>query len=537
MVKKSRKMSLQTTITLLVCGVSIVCLAVTGFFIQQNIEQTTMDHIKENARNVSRIVALSPIVQNGLSSEKENAAIQPYAEKVRKATHVRFVVVMDMHKIRKSHPLKAKIGEKFVGGDEGSVFSGKEHISIAKGTLGLSLRAFTPVFNSKGQQIGAVAVGILLDSVEQKVNQGNHVIYFNMLLGIIIGLIGAIFLGRKVKKIMFGMEPAEIANLLEQRSAVLENAREGVIAIDRNAKINLVNHEANRLIKKMGFKEDPMGKNVTNVIPNIPIMSVVESGDKIVDNEYFYNNVSVVANIVPIKINNEITGAVATFRDKTEIKQMAEQLTGVRSYAEALRSQTHEFMNKLHVILGMVQMEYFDELVDFVKGITDRFQSEVGFITSRIKDPVIAGFLIGKISFVREKGGKLIISEETYMPTIEDSDTAHAVITIIGNLIDNSLDSLKGIKDKNIKIEIIPLSDQHLSISVEDSGMGMTQEVLNKAFNKGFSTKGTNRGVGLFLVHQCIKKLNGKINVCSEEGNGTRMNVILPYAEGRVEDD
>ncbi len=531
MVKRFNRLSLQTTITLLVCGVSMICLLVTDYFIQRNIEQMTMDHIKENARNISRSVALSPIVINGLSGKAEDLSIQQYAERIRKATNVPFIVVMDMDKIRKSHPDPKKIGEKFVGGDEGPVFSGKEHISIAKGTMGMSLRAFTPVFNANGQQIGAVAVGVLLDSVEQEVNQGDRVIYYSMLLGIIIGLIGAILLGRKVKKIMFGMEPGEIANLLQQRSAVLEYAREGVIAFDREAGITLVNQEAKRLITKMGYSGNPMGMNINQIIPSLPISAVVEKGDVIVDNEYVLNNISVVANIVPITINNHITGAVATFRDKTEMKLMAEQLTGVRSYAEALRSQTHEFMNKLHVILGMVQMGYYEQLIEFVRGITNKFQTEVGFITSRFKDPVMAGFILGKLSFVREKGGTLSISEESYFPNIKSEEIKQDIITIIGNLIDNSLDSLKGRNEKKIVLEIIPLSGHQLSITVSDSGIGMSQEILNRAFHKGFSTKGENRGFGLYLVKHCLDKLNGQIKISSEEEKGTKINVVLSYGE------
>ena len=61
-------------------------------------------------------------------------------------------------------------------------------------------------------------------------------------------------------------------------------------------------------------------------------------------------------------VNEEIVGALSTFRDKTEVNILAEQLTGVKMYVEALRAQSHEFMNKLHVILGMVQMNYYDEL-------------------------------------------------------------------------------------------------------------------------------------------------------------------------------
>lgn len=529
MLNNKIKLSLQTTITLLVSGVIIACLLITSYFIKQNIEKTTLAHIEENAQDISRTVALSPIVIDALSGKADKSLIQQFAEKIRTATNVQYIVVLDMNRIRLSHPDPNEIGKKFVGGDEGPVFSGKDHISVAKGTLGRSLRSFTPVFDSNGKQIGAVAVGVLLNMIDQKEKQSIQVIFFSMFIGSIVGLIGAVLLGRKVKKIMFGMEPGEIAHLLEERSAVLEFAREGIMAFDKDSNITLVNQEAARLIKKMGIDDDPKGRKVKDVIPELSINSVIDTGCKALDQEIFFNDQSVIANIIPIRVDHRISGAVATFRDKTEIRQMAEQLTGARSYAEALRAQTHEFMNKLHVILGMVQLEYYDQLIDFVQGITEKFQTEVGFITSRFKDPVLAGFILGKVSFVRENGGKLSISEASFMPTIKDSEIEKDIITILGNLIDNSLDSLKGRKVKNIEVEIVPLTGNQLSITVSDTGIGMSNEVLKNAFDKGFSTKGNDRGFGLYIVNNSANKLNGKVKIASELGKGTRINVVFPY--------
>jgi CitB family two-component system sensor histidine kinase MalK len=529
MAKTKIKLRLQTTITLLVCGVSIVCLLVTNYFIKHNVEQMTIDHIREKARDVSEAAAISPVFINGLSKnyEANQKVIQQYAEKMRKVTNVDFMVVLDMHGIRKSHPNADKIGEKYAGGDAGMVFKGHEHTSIAKGTLGMSLRYFTPVYDNDGKQIGAILVGVLLNEVDRKVEQSTSIIYISLLFGIIIGLIGAILLAKKVKKIMFGMEPDEIANLLEQRSAMLEHAREGVLAVDSDSKITLTNQEAARLFNKIGITHNPIGRKVEDLIPKFHISEVMKTGSKAVDQEYFLNGLNIVANIVPIWVNQEIVGAVATFRDKTEIKQMAEQLTGVRSYAEALRAQTHEFMNKLHVILGMVQMEVYDELLDFVKGISYKFQTEVGFITARFKDPVVAGFILGKVSFARENGASLSFSDECYLPKSKNQDVVQDIVTILGNLIDNSLDAVKGCKEKAIEVEIIPFCHDKLSITVSDTGKGMSQSIINSAFKKGFSTKGEDRGFGLYLVEQSVKKLNGTIKIFSNEGSGTRFNVII----------
>jgi CitB family two-component system sensor histidine kinase MalK len=202
---------LQYKVTILVCGVSILSLLVTNFFIQKNVEQTTIDHIEEKAKIVSRTAAMSPIFIEGLSGKLNGKTIQNYAEKMRKSTGVRFIVVLDMKGIRKSHPIESEIGKKYAGGDAGEVFHGHEHTSIGNGTLGKSLRYFSPVYNKDGKQIGAILVGVLLNDVERTVWKSTKFILISMLLGVVVGLIGAVLLSRKVKKILFGMEPVEIA--------------------------------------------------------------------------------------------------------------------------------------------------------------------------------------------------------------------------------------------------------------------------------------------------------------------------------------
>ncbi|AGK55802.1 DcuS/MalK family sensor histidine kinase [Bacillus sp. 1NLA3E] len=529
MVKRLLKLRLRTTITLLVSAVIFICFSVTNHLIKKNVELTTLNNIEEKAKDLSRTVALSPVVIDGLSNNVDEKSIQPYTEKIRKATDVRFIVVLDMNGIRKSHPIKEKIGHKFVGGDDKPVYAGKENLSIGKGTLGMSLRFFTPVYNATGKQIGAVVVGILLDDVQTQLDKSSRVIYISAIIGILVGIFGAVLLAYKVKKIMFGMEPDEIANLLEQRSAMLLNVREGVLAVDRDSKITLLNQEAERLFKKVGINHNPVGQKVGDIIPKFHITSVIETGHKELDQEYSINGLVLVANIVPILVNRQIVGAVATFRDKTEMKIMAEQLTGVRLYAEALRSQTHEFMNKLHVILGMVQLEFYDQLLDYVRGLKDTSESEAGFFTSHFKDPVLSGFLLGKVSYAREKGAELKFADECYLPTPNDQEVIKGMITILGNLIDNAIDAVQNSEEKKVAVEILPKPVGQISITVTDTGTGMSPEMKNSIFEKGFSTKGVDRGYGLYLVMHSVAELNGTIDFCSQEGFGTKINVKIPY--------
>jgi CitB family two-component system sensor histidine kinase MalK len=524
--------SLQSVIIIFVCIVVTVSLLITDLLISSRVAQETKESQAEKARNAARMVAHSPLVIDAMSGKRDEKDIQLFANEMRKATNVYFIVVMDMKGIRKSHPDSKKVGKRFEGGDEGPVLKGKEHESIAKGSLGRSLRYFTPIKDAKGKQLGAVAVGISLDNVEKAVNKSRTAIFIGTLIGIFIGIIGAVILAGYIKKILLGLEPFAIAKLLEERSAMLQSVREGIVAVDQESNITLVNRAALKLFEKAGLPDNPIGTNIEEYMATTRLNDLLVSGQAELDEEQNLNGMTILTNRVPVIVENKVVGAIATFRDKTEIQMLAEQLTGVRIYADALRAQAHEFMNKLHVILGMAHMGYYDKVVEYIHETVNHRQGEIGFVTKKIKDPVLAGFLIGKLSNARESGVELSVSCEHPLPLPAVSDVTHELITLVGNLIDNAIDAVNHCKNKKISVEF-EYGDDILTIEVKDTGTGMSEEVQNQIFKKGYSTKGETRGLGLYLVSQAISKLEGELILFSKTGKGTTFTVYVPYkAEG-----
>ncbi len=531
MKKRKRLWNLWKTITLLVCTVVIFSLLVTDILISHNVERTTEDSQAEKAKTIAHIVANDSIVIDGLIGKADITAIQTYTNRILKNTGVQFIVVMDMNGIRKSHPNPQKIGHHFIGGDEGPALKGKEHVSLAEGTLGISMRVFVPVFSETGEQLGAVAVGISADNVKERVKESRHIIYIGVGVGVLVGIIGAILLARHIKKSLFGLEPHRIAKILEERNTMLQSVKEGIIAVDKEANVTLINNEAKRLFKKSGLEEDFIGKDVELYMPNSRIKEVLQTGEVQLNEEQNIYGITIVTNRVPLYVKGEIVGAIATFRDKTEIRKLAEELTGIRLYAEALRAQSHEFMNKMHVVLGLTHMKQYEELQKYISGMVSEHQYEIGGIMKRIKSPVFAGFLLGKLSYAREKNIKLIISEDSYMPEIEDESITHELITIVGNLIDNALEAVANCEKKQVEIEI--QYGDTLIITVQDTGKGIQEEEIGALFTKGYSTKGDNRGYGLYLVTESIQRINGEIHVYSLVGKGTTITIEIP--KGRDE--
>ncbi len=520
---------LQTTIAIFACLVVALSLIVTDLIITKNISADTQRNATEGTMEISRTIANSPVVIDGLTGKGDERTIQNFTDKVTNImSNIQFIVVLDMNRIRKSHPNPAQIGTHYEEQDGNPAFLGKEATSVTRGSLGVSLRAFTPVFAADGRQIGVVLSGTLLENLEEIVNHSRRGIYVGVGVGMLVGIFGALVLARKIKKSMFGLEPFAIAKIFEERSAMLQSVREGILAIDNESYITIVNEEAMKIFQQVGIVGNPIGKKVDEYVPNTHLWKVLQTGEAELDQEQDLHGIKILANRVPVIVNGEIVGAIASFRDKTEISQMAEKLTDVSNYAEALRSQTHEFMNKMHAIMGMISTKDYDRLTNYVNQISNHYQVEVGSVVSKIKDPVLAGFLLGKISLVREAGSEMLLTKESFLPVPAEPEVVHELIIIIGNLINNALEAVQGLPTRRITLDLSYESDI-LIIKVSDTGPGIHDEVKKRIFEKGYSNKGPGRGLGLYLIGRSLERLGGEITVFSKVGHGTLFKVVLPY--------
>ncbi|UOQ45963.1 DcuS/MalK family sensor histidine kinase [Halobacillus salinarum] len=532
------RFKLRTIIIFFVCLVVLVSLAITDLLITDSTSENIEKQLKEKALIVARSVGESQVVKTGLQDEGNAGGIQDYAMSIQKASGVMFVVVMNMEGIRRSHPNPGRIGKHFVGGDEKRVLQGKEYISTSTGTLGKSLRAFTPIYDNEGQQIGAVSVGISLEDVESSIRQGQHRILIGSIIGVLVGIVGAVLLAYYIKRSLFGLEPYTIARIHEERNQMLHSVHEGIIAIDKDATILLVNKSARKIFNKAGLMDkEPIGMNIHEFLPGTMLDRVLDKREADLNEEQMINGISVITNRVPLVVNGQAVGAIATFRDKTEVNQLAEKLTGVQMYADTLRSQSHEFMNQLHVLLGMIKMENYEDVQQFIHKLVNHQSHEVGSLTRYLKDPAFAGFILGKISFARESHVELDIQCDTIIPQPADPDITHELITILGNLIDNAIDSVAVPDEKVIHLQLSYI-DKLLSIEISDQGKGIPEKIQNQIFEKGMTTKeGEGRGFGLYLARNSAEKLGGSIEVLSSKDHGTRFTVLIPYEPGGQSND
>ncbi len=525
--KNRRPIRLQTLITLLILFIAIISAIVTSIYINYQVESNEKDKLSEKILTIARITAHSDTVINELEKTEDSGRLQVYANEIKEHSDVGFVVVLDMNLIRRSHPIDSEVGQLFYNLEDASdSLKGKEYFSTQKGPLGMGLRVFSPVKNVDGKQIGVVVVGITLDTVEEAVKEGRKIVYIGAFLQVLFGIIGAIAISKYVRKKMFGMEPIEIAKLLKERNMMIESVKEGILAVNEHGRISLANQEAMNLmkIKKPG---DIIGKHIKDYMTIFD--KVIRTGKPEVNYETSFYGKNVLINCFPIVVNEKVIGGIGMFRDKSELKELVEQLTGIKLYTESLRAQSHEFMNKLHVILGLIHLQKYDEVSQYIENMVDDYEMEKGFIVKRFKNPIFAGFLLGKISKAREMGIHFIIDEKSSFVDEIDSVSIHDFIRIAGNLIDNAFDAVSNCQDKQVFFSLYPIG-QKLIMEVRDNGAGIPDEIINHIYTKGYSTKGEDRGYGLYLTKQSIEALKGNIMIQTNAYEGTTFIVKLPIS-------
>lgn len=518
------KLKLKTKLIILIFLVFVLAVVAENIFIIHIVNNQYYNDASKTVEKVADIVAGAlEVVYDIEHPTLENLAkIQTYAEHARALSQVEFITIFDMHGIRYSHPDKNKIGLMIAGGDGERAMHGESYLSVAQGTLGSSVRAFRPIYSEDHRQIGAVLVGQTLQKIDHIASRTVSPIVLALVLSLMIAILLALWLSRNIKNILFGLEPFEMVKLFEERDAIIHTVKEGIVVINRQGEITQINAEAKRILKADSRKK-LIGQNIYSLIPNTRLYDIMQTGESEYDTEQNIEGITILTNRIPLIVNGQLIGAVATFRDMTEMRVLAENLTGVHRYADALRSQSHEFHNKLHVIYGLVFNDNRSELINYLEALMGNNQIESDSIDLMVKDTILAGFLKSKFSRARELDVELNFSMQGVLVPLNNTSKIHCLVTILGNLIDNSLDAVQVVEEKRIYVEL-SVDEKFFTITVKDSGHGIVPEMMNKIFAKGYSTKGNNRGFGLFLALASINELGGTITTNMDAEKQDRNN-------------
>ncbi|WP_326613757.1 sensor histidine kinase [Streptomyces scopuliridis] len=551
-----RRVAAQVLVVQLVITTGVMVLA-TGLFLAP-LGSELDDAATLRALAIAQTTAADPDIAQGLISTSPSPAgpVQTEAERVRRATRALYVVVMDTHGVRWSHTTSGEIG-RHVSTDPSAALSGREIRQIDNGTLGRSARAKVPLYDSDGRIIGAVSVGIAYDSVRQRLIDTIPGLLLCAGAALGAGALAAVAVSRRLRRITHGVAFADISALLDEREAMLHGVREGVVAFDRDGRIRLANDEAVRLL---GLDADATGRALDEVLAPGRTTDVLAGRVDGTDLLAVSGSRVLVANRMPTRDG----GAVVTLRDRTELELLGRELDSTQGLLDALRAQDHEHANRLHTVLGLLELGRHERAVEFVAGVASAHRASAEQIAERVRDPLVSALLVGKTAIAAERGVSLRISPATLLPhrVVDPRD----LVTVLGNLIDNALDAAaerrlteppaEALGGPAAKPSVEPFVEVELRaekttavIRVSDTGPGVPPEMRERVFAEGWSTKRPappppsadpsdpapvafrrRRGIGLALVRRLSERYGGMARVTARAGGGAVFTVVLPEA-------
>jgi two-component system CitB family sensor kinase len=518
-----RRVFSQVLLMQLAIATGVVVLA-TGLFLAPLSAQLD-DQAMRRALAIAQTTAAVPQIAEDLQSTQPSAdgPVQREAERIRRASGAEYVVVMDLRGVRWSHTDPGEIGGH-VSTDPSGALAGRQIMEIDSGTLGRSARGKVPLRDSDGRIVGAVSVGIEYDSVRARLIHAIPGLLAYAGGALAVGALAAWLISRRVQRQTRDLAFSDISALLAEREAMLHGIREGVVALDRAGRIRLLNDEAQRLL---GLGDEAVGHSPDDALGEGRTADVLAGRVTGTDLIAVRGQRVLVANRMP----TDDGGAVATLRDRTELEQLGRELDSTRGLIDALRAQDHEHANRMHTLLGLLELEMYDDAVDFVGEVVGDHRATAEQVTEKIEDPLLAALLVGKATVAAERGVALRISDRTRLP--DRLVDPRGLVTVVGNLVDNALDAVAGTPHARVEIEL-RVEGRTAVLRVRDTGPGIPAEHRESVFTEGWSTKKPpahgKRGIGLSLVRRLAERQGGSASVGEAHGGGAEFTVILPEA-------
>lgn len=500
--------------------VLVVVVLALGWFSVVDARSAVEERAANQARSIAETIADSPLVREAVVEPDPTAVLQPYVEQVRADTATSFITVMAPDRTRFTHPDPDEIGRPFVG-TIGPAVEGRTFTETYTGTLGPSVRAVSPIFaiGSGTDVVALVSVGITVSAIGADVAAALPGVLGVAAAVLAVGALGSWLVSRRLRRQTHGLGAQPLARMLEYYDAVLHAVREGLLLLDGDRCVQLVNDEARRLL---GLEGDVTGRHVTELGLSPELAGTLSQQRLAVDEVHVSGDRVLVVSQMPATPKGRSVGAVVTLRDHTDLQALTGELDSVRAFAESLRSQAHEAANRLHTTVSLVELGRTEEAVEFATSELAVAQRLTDRVVEAVEEPVLAALLLGKAATAHERGVTLEIDPATSVGAtgIPGGD----LVTIVGNLLDNAIDAaLAGDPPREVHL-VAWQTDGLLELRVEDTGPGVDDP--DQVFRRGWTTKSTGQGLGLALVAQAVRRNGGTVSV--RPGPGAEFSVSLP---------
>lgn len=536
------KLSFQVKLFLALVVFSCLLLALLGTLLFHFIDRQLHHDLGQRARVQASEIALMP----GLAEkvlQRDIPGIARLIQPLRAESDASYIVIGDVHEQHLYHSESPeRLNLPMIGGDNRDVLNGKTIISVRKGGIGVSLRSKAPIFDSQHRVIGIVSVGYLTSYIA---NINARLLWRTALYGFALLLMLFIFswlLARTLKKQMFGLEPKDIAQLVLQQKALLEAMYEGVFAVNVDKQLILINLAAREMLNIPHSEQALLGKPLDEVIQLPP--SFFAPGNTAYDSRHHdhitvLNQRETIVNRVAIEVEPGVpSGWVFSFRDKNDINTLSSQLSQVTRYADNLRIMRHEQLNWTATLVGLLQMQRYDDALRYIQVQAEGAQQVLDFLSTQFVSPALCGLLLGKYVSAREKGVELLFDPACQLSRLPEGLSETELMSVIGNLVDNAVDATLKTSARATPVDVYISDRNHeLVIEVADQGCGVDESMKPYIFEQGFTSKtstgceltGAEHGIGLYLVAGYVRRAGGSIEMSDNAPQGTVFTVFLPF--------
>ena len=500
------------------------------------------DQAAQNALGIARTVAADPEVRTLVAEQSalENLDLQALRagplqaglEAVRQRTGALFVIVTEDRGLRLAHPNPDLIGQRVSTDPVG--LEGVEAVARERGTLGESVRAKVPVYApGTTRVVGEVSAGVPVAAVAGDVRQAVSSILVAGAAALVLGVLVALYLKRKLRRLTLGLEPEEMAASARDQAAVLYGVEDGVIGVGPDGLITVRNKAARLLLglAERRTDDDVVGRRFDNagLPPDLvdAIARTLATGEASPRMRLALGESSVIADVVPVRREGVDLGGVVLLRDTTAVETLGSRLDAVETMAAALRAQRHEFANRLHAVSGLLSNGEIDQARDYVRELLDSgpVREPVANIGA-VRDTFLRAFLGAKGVQAREQGVDLRVGERTALwDAVVDPQDATA---ILGNLVDNAVRAALEAGDTGtgcwVEVDLLGDGDT-LHLAVADSGAGVPPGL--DVFAPGVTTRAGGpssehgHGLGLSLARRLARERGGDVWLADSGGPGT----------------
>ena len=521
----------QITFWITLCCFGLMSIAL-GVIMQYNLN-TGQAKIDDMLQTTAQMLAETPLVKRLLREGEMDAYLSAFLTDLNRNTQdLDCIIIANRDSVLLYHSDAQRIGQSFAGEDETRALAGERYFSNAEGPeQDGERRAFHPVYSIEGQVAGFV----MTSSTYHRFNETRSAIFHTFIqfyavlgCGILIFSAGlAIYLGRLLR----GVDHENLLRAYLTQNDILNALDEGLVSYDNTGRIRLVNAAA---AKMLGHREDMLvGQQVDDLLRSEDGKSLRGmSSDSI-----HTNRVNVLARPVKLPDSNLWARNVLILADKSETERHAEELVGTRHMISALRANSHEFLNKLQVISGLLQMGYTSEAQTYIGDMSSTQEHIIGPVIKLIRNANVAALILGKENNMRELDISLTLLRNSKLPERSRYLETAELVTVVGNLLENAMEAINAAPEGSMRAVTLQLTedDNGLLVMVSDTGEGIREEDLPRIFDYGFSTKARNgRGIGMKLIMDIVDRHGGSIDVDTEPGSGTTISMIFGRERGEL---